>query len=111
MLVISYQSRELADRCTKLEMAQQWLGPTQAQALVDMIADLEACKNARELIDLRGTVAIDGNSIRVDFSPNYFALLRPVGENVPPIENGTRDWDKVRRLMLADIAEHDDGQR
>lgn len=98
MLVVSYESRELADRCTKLEAAQQWLGATEAQALVDLIADLEAFSNADEAINF-WAATVDGEALlMIDFSRKHRAVLRPLGN--PPF-----DWHHVRRLMLVDVVE------
>lgn len=104
MLVVSYESRELADRCTKLELAQAWLGATEAQALIDLIADLEAFSNADEVMNFWGATVDDQAMIMVDFSRRHRAILRPLG-NVPTIASGAPDWAQVRRLMLADVVE------
>jgi putative transposase len=79
VIVISYRSRELAHRCTKLEVAQQWLGPTNAQALIDLIADAEALENARALIDFYDAKIHEGDSLSVGFSPQCKAVLTPIG--------------------------------
>ena len=98
MLVVSYQSRELADRCTKLEAAQQWLGATEAQALIDLIADLEAFSNADEAINFWAATIDGGGLLMIDFSRKHRAILRPLG-------NAPFHWAQVRRLMLVDVVE------
>lgn len=104
MLVVSYESRELADRCTKLEVAQAWLGATEAQALIDLIADLEAFPNADEAMTYWGATADGQALIMLDFSRRHRAILRPLGD-VPNDADGTPDWAQVRRLMLAAVVE------
>ena len=98
MLVVSDHSRELADRCTKLELAQQWLGATEAQALADLIADLEAFSNADEAINFWKATIDGGALLMIDFSRKHRAILSPIG-------SAPFDWAKVRRLMLVDIVE------
>jgi hypothetical protein len=104
MLVVSYSSREWADRCTKLEVAQEWIGPTEAQALIQMIAELEACQNAAEMIEFSGATTDDVGCVMVDFSRKHRAIfevtvVQPNRANVVP------DWSQVRRLTLTNIVE------
>lgn len=105
MLVVSFQTAELRDRCTKLQDAQEWIGPTEAQALVQMIADLEACQNAAEMIDFLGA-NVDGlGCIMVDFSRKHRAILRSAAAQGPFDPTGMPAWPQIRRLMLTDIVE------
>lgn len=104
MLVVSYSSREWADRCSKLEVAQEWIGPTEARALIQMIADLEACQNAAEMIEFIGAAIDDAGCIMVDFSRKHRAILKAA--TVKSSGGGSApDWSKVRRLTLTDIVE------
>lgn len=105
VIIISYQSRELADRCTKLEFAQQWLGTTNAQALIDLIADAEALDNVAELINYYSAIVNQSNSVLVQFSPKYKVVLKPIGPKIERTASGVPVWEKVRRLMLFDIEE------
>jgi len=105
VIVISYRSRELAHRCTKFEIAQQWLGPTNAQALIDLIADAEALENAQALIDFYDASVHEGDSLEVAFSPQWKAVLMPIGPKVPRAIGGGPAWEQVRRLMLVDVVE------
>lgn len=104
MLVVSYSSREWADRCNKLEVAQEWIGPTEAQALIQMIADLEACQNAGEMIEFVEAMVDDAGCIMIDFSRRHRAILEPaIGQGAGA--NGVPEWSLVRRLILAEIVE------
>lgn len=105
MIVISYASRELARRCTKLELAQEWLGPTNAQALVDLIADVEALENARALIAFYHPEVQAGNSLSITFSPQWKAVLKPTGPKVLRTAGDEPAWEQVRRLILVDVQE------
>jgi hypothetical protein len=105
MLVVSYGTRDLAHRCTKLELAQAWLGATDAQALIDLIAEIESFENAAELLEFRDGQVGEGDSLRVDFSPRYRALLIPVGKNIPRAKDGCLALEEIHRLLLSDIVE------
>lgn len=105
MLVISFGTKELAHCCTKLELAQERLGPVDAQALVALIADGEAHGSAAELIEFRdGTLHPSEDSISISFSPNYRAIFLPAGEKIPRTPEGRPNWEGVRRLLLIEIA-------
>lgn len=105
MIVISYRSRELAHRCTKLEIAQQWLGPTNAQALIDLIADAEALENAQALIDFYDAIIGDGDCLLVRFCPQREAVFMPIGPKIARIAGGAPAWEQIRRLMLVNVGE------
>ena len=105
MLVISYGSRELAHRCTKLELAQEWLGPADAQALVDLIADAEAMESAAALIEFYEADISENDSLSIVFSPRYRALLEPIGHKVPRGDGKKPMWAQVRRLLLVNVLE------
>jgi hypothetical protein len=106
VLVISYASRELADCCTKLEIAQLWLGPTNAQALIDLIADVEALENAQALIDFYDAKLHEGDSLSVAFSPQWRAVLAAAGPKIVRTTAGEPVWERVRRLMLVEVQEY-----
>lgn len=104
MLVVSYSSHEWADRCCKLEVAQEWIGPTDAQALIQTIADLEAFQNAAEVIAFFEARIDDAGCVMIDFSRRHRLALKPiVGQ--PVDGNGLSDWSQVRRLQLIEIVE------
>jgi hypothetical protein len=105
VIVISYPSRELAHRCTKLDVAQQWLGPTDAQALIDLIADAEALENAQELMDFYRAETREGDTLLVLFSPRCGAVFMPIGSKLPRNADGALAWERVRRLMLVNVEE------
>lgn len=105
MIVISYCTREFAHRCTKLEIAQKWLGPINAQALIDLIADAEALENAQALIDFYGAKIEEGGFLLIRFSPQFKATLKPIGPKMPRTAGGTPAWELVRRLMLVEVEE------
>lgn len=105
MLVVSFHTPELRNRCTKLQHTQEWIGPTEAQALVQTIADIEACQNAAEMIDFLGANVDPQGCIVVDFSRKHRAILRSAVAPTPLDANGDPAWAQVRRLMLTEIVE------
>jgi hypothetical protein len=105
VIVISYRNRELAHRCTKLDIAQQWLGPTNAQALIDLIADSEALETAQALLDFYDAKIHEGDSLLVGFSPQCKAVLMPIGPKIQRTAGGAPAWEQVRRLILVAVKE------
>lgn len=105
MIVISYRSRELAHSCTKLDMAQHWLGPTNAQALIDLIADAEALENAQALIDFHNAKVLEDNSLSIALSPKCEVVLMPIGPEIRQARHGAPVWKNIRRLMLIEVKE------
>jgi len=86
-------------------MAQQWLGPTTAQALIDMIADAEALDNAQAFIEFYSAELSGSDSLIVTFSPQRKAVFTPIGPKIPRTSDGEPAWEQVRRLMLSDVQE------
>ena len=87
-----------------LSSRKKWLGPAEAQALVDLIADGEALEKRAELIDFYQAEVLQGDCLSVAFSPNRRALLQAAGRRLPRVD-GNCAWEQVRRLMLVDIQE------
>lgn len=104
MLVVSYSSHEWADRCNKLEVAQEWIGPTDAHALIQTIADFEALQNAAELIEFLDAKVDDAGCVMIDFSRKHRIVLRPI-DGQPVDGDGLSNWSQVRRLQLIEIVE------
>ena len=104
MIVVSYGSRQLADQCTKLEVAQERFGPTDAQALVDLMAELEAFENVADMISFR-EAAVESDRLTVAFSPKFQAVFKSVDPKVARDVNDRPSWEQVRRILLVDIKE------
>ena len=105
MIVVSYASKQLAECCTKFELAQERWGSTDAQALIELIADIEALDNATDLVDFYGDIVMQDEVLSVEFSPNCSARLKPSGRKVAKLADGTIAWDLVRRLIILEIME------
>lgn len=100
MIVISYESRDLADRCTQFEAAQQWLGTTEAVSLIGLIADTEAMDNALALMEFYGISDRKAKSISIAVSPTRRAIFVPAGRTPEADADGNPQWQLVRRLKL-----------
>ena len=64
-----------------MEIAQQQFGTLDANHLFQIIADVEAFQNVRELINLYGNdVCLSGNEcLSIPFGSNYCAIFVAVG--------------------------------
>lgn len=105
MIVLSFDTPELRDGCTKLQNMQAWIGPVEAQSLVQMIADIEAFQNAAEMIAFLGANVDGQGCIVIDFSRKHRAILRPTLPDAPLDADGRPVWAQIRRLMLTQIVE------
>jgi len=105
VLIISYATRELADRCTKLEVAQEWLGAVKAQALIDLIADAEAMEHAKALIAFYSAQCPAGGLFSISLDSSLLVLFGPATQTFSKTPDGKPNWAQIRRLLLNDIQE------
>jgi hypothetical protein len=105
-LIISFDTRELLECCSSLEMAEQQLGSAHAQALVSLIADAEAFENASELIKFFGSDAhvAENDTISLAIGSDYRAVFVAAGVRFVRDVDGTVDWTSVQRLKLVDLS-------
>jgi hypothetical protein len=105
-LIISFDTRELLECCSNLEVAEQRLGSAHAQALVSLIADAEAFENAGELITFFGSEAhvAENDSILVAIGSHYRMEFVAVGIRFVRDADGKIDWTSVRRVKLVDLS-------
>ncbi len=105
-MIISFDTRDLLDCCSNLDVAEQRLGSAHAQALVSLIADAEAFENADDLITFFGSEAhvAEDDSISLAIGSHYRAVFVAVGVRFVRDADGTVDWTSVQRLKLADLA-------
>jgi hypothetical protein len=104
-LIISFDTRDLLESCSSLEIAERWLGSAHAQALVSLIADAEAFGNASELIEFFGADAqvAENDSISLAIGSDYRVVFVAAGFRVVRDTDGRIDWTSVQRLKLVDI--------
>jgi hypothetical protein len=108
MVVISFDTNDLRRCCCQYAVAESEFGPSDATALLAMIADIEATTNGSEVIELFGTDAIlsDNGSLLLDFGSNLRAEFFPVGSRFERDDSGEISWQTVLRLKLARIKRH-----
>lgn len=102
---MSFGSKQLLERCSTLEAGQNWLGPADAQALIELLADAESAQNCAELIDLYD--ASCGNtedSVSFAVGPRYRATFVAIGNRIARSPDGCPDWAKVIRLKLINVS-------
>jgi hypothetical protein len=105
-LIISFDTRDLLECCSSLEIAERQLGSAHAQALVSLIADAEAFENAKELIAFFGSeahvadndlISLEiGSDYRVEFEAAGFRFFRDVDCRI--------DWKSVQRLKVVNLS-------
>jgi len=105
-LIVSFQTKELLDLCSNKETAEKQLGPIVAQALITMLADIEALDNVSQVMDLyRNDAEIcDDGSLVIAIATDCSAVFVPVGANLPDFDHGKPDLLQIQRLKLAKIS-------
>jgi hypothetical protein len=105
VLIVSFHTRELLERCSSLEKAELLHGAAAAQALIGVLADIEALDNCGELMDLFGEDAkiVKDNMISLNFGSDHFATFIAVGAKLVHLRDGNLDWRLVKRLKLIEI--------
>jgi hypothetical protein len=105
-LIISFDTRDLLECCSSLEVAEQRLGSAHAQALVSLIADAEAFENAGELIQFFGSQAhvAENDSISLAIGSHYRMEFVAAGIRFVRDAADKIDWTSVRRLKLVELS-------
>jgi len=101
-LIVSFDTRELLEQCSSLERAERLLGASVAQALIRILADVEALDNGGDLVDLFGKDAkiVGTDMICLNVGPGHCATFVAVGAKLLRLADGSLDWRKVQRLKL-----------
>lgn len=104
-LIVSFDTRELRDRCEKLDRTEAWLGSARAAALVEVVTSLEAASNVAEFLDLFGSDArLRGDdSLEIALDPRCRALFAAVGTKFFRGAGGRIEWTSVDRIKLMTI--------
>lgn len=105
-MIISFDTRELLECCSNLELAEQRLGSAYAQALVSLIADAEAFANAAEFLEFFGPAGrVGGNdTISLAIGSDYRVHFIAAGTRFGRSSDGRIDWTSVQRLKLVDLS-------
>jgi hypothetical protein len=103
-LIVSFGSPELLAYCSRLDAAEELLGSAHAQALLALIADIEAHDDAAELIAFFGESAkVEGDSLWLKISANCHVRFVPIGGRVTRGASGCIRWATVQRFKLVEI--------
>jgi hypothetical protein len=104
-VIVSFLTRELRDTCESLEQAERAYGVSGAQALLGLLADIEATETVDQLISFyAGGAAIEQeDSLLIIFAPECQARFEAVQTRGILDECGRLDWSKVRRLKLTEV--------
>jgi hypothetical protein len=104
-LIVSYDTTALQQACYVLEHAEQQYGAVHAQALIALIADVEAFDNGAELIDFwnEELVITNDDSLLLPVGADYRATLTAVGSRYQRDADGRVVWSSVTRLKLLAI--------
>lgn len=105
MLIISFDTTELKERCCEYAVAESVYGTLDARALFTALADAEAMENAADWIEFFGDeVAVQQDcSLMLTFGSDLFARLIPVGTKFEKADDGSVKWQTVRYLKLVQI--------
>jgi hypothetical protein len=108
-LIVSFQTRELLEQCSRLEVAEKAFGTPAARLLIGLLADIEALEVGCELIAFfQEDAEIAGNgSLWIPIGAHYRATFIAVGTKVIRLKDGNPDWSKVQRLKLVGISKCD----
>jgi len=106
-VIVSFETEQLQRTCYALGVAEAEYGAVHAQALITLIADIEAFDNAYELIDFFGLHSDNqlGDSLSLAIGSEYRATLVAVGKKYQPDAGGRLNWSRVTRLKLVNITE------
>lgn len=104
-MIVSYDTAALQQACSVLEQAEQQYGAVHAQALIALIADVEAFENGAELIDFwnEDLVMTNDDSLLLPVGADYRAALAAVGNRYKRDSDGRVVWSSVSRLKLLAI--------
>lgn len=104
MIVVSYGSDHLRQCCSLAEAAEQEFGQVYAQAVLTLIADVEALDDGGALIDYYGpAVTIEpDDSLLVRIGANCAARFAATGTRVS-LDRGRVIWTSVQRLKFMEV--------
>lgn len=106
-MIVSFATAALQQACYVLELAEEQFGPVHAQALITLLADIEAFETGAELIEFFGDDAAvaSNDSLSLPIGSDYRAALVAAGARYSRDGSGHVVWSSVTRLKLVEIAE------
>ena len=104
-MIVSFSRRDLRDLCQAYDRANQEFGPSVAQALFRLLAEIEAAETIEEVVSLYVDAAKfgEGDSLLVAFASECEARFEAVQAQRTLDGCGRLDWSKVRRLKLTQV--------
>ncbi|WP_392338821.1 hypothetical protein [Loktanella salsilacus] len=106
-LIVSFITLELQVACNTITVAEQSFGVVHAQALISLIADIEAFDHAAELIDFLGNEAevTLNDTLSLAVGSGYRAIFQPAARKYLRSDAGQVLWPTVKRLKLIELTE------
>lgn len=104
-MIVSFETAALQQACYVIELAEEQFGAVHAQALIALLADIEAFETGAELIEFLGddaAVALD-DSLSLPIGSDYRAALVAAGARYSRDGSGRVVWSSVTRLKLLKI--------
>ena len=104
-MIVSFETRCLQKICLTIQAAERRLGPIHAQALIALVADIEAFEDAGQVIDFFGFASVcrEDDSLLLPIGASYRARFLAAGKRFGCDSNGKVIWSSVKRLKLMEI--------
>jgi hypothetical protein len=104
-VIVSFETQYLQKICLTIQAAEQTFGPVHAQALIALIADIEAFEDAGQVMDFFGVAAVcrEDDSLFLPIGASYRARFVAAGKRFGCDANGKVVWSSVKRLKLMNI--------
>jgi hypothetical protein len=102
-LIVSFKTVALQKACLVLELAEEQFGAVHAQALIALLAEIEAFGTAAELIDFLDAPVALNDSLSLPIGSDYRATFTATGARYGRDDEGRVVWSSVTRLKLMQI--------
>jgi hypothetical protein len=104
-VIVSFETRELKEAVLILRAAEARFGAVNAQALIALIADIEAFGDAEQLLAFMGDDAVIGedDSLSLPVGANYRATFIAAGSRFGRNAGSRVIWSSVTRLKMMEV--------
>lgn len=104
-MIVSFETRDLQEACLTLRIAEERFGALHAQALIALIAEIEAFKDADQLIAFIGDYAVigDDDSLSLPIGANSRARFVAAGTRFERDVKSRVVWSSVTRFKLMEV--------
>lgn len=109
MLVIGFQNEELLSLFEDIDKIHKKYPPEIAQSLVKRFADMRAAYSIYDVSKryLNFINTDKGEMIAIQLGSNHEIVVSANTQNIPLLENGSYDWQHIKRLKILRIQEND----